>query len=234
MNFRDTFVDMLNKAAISDSRSHFFDDFLTISVAVLNRDEKNYSQIVGKHTPETIAAFADMLGVLASALNDCIAQKVLVDKTLGLKFKASFTKPRYRDVLGEIFHRLELNDSADGQVFTPQGTANVIGEVTLTPEFVNEQIAKRGYVMIEERCCGSGALILGALNALLEMGINPCRFARVRASDTDQRCRKMCYLQLALYGIPAVVINQDAVTDEIWGEPLITPILKSYRQEAIA
>lgn len=225
MTFQQQFVDTLNNATISDSRVKFFDDFLKIATTALSRDEKTYSTFINSYDAAAQNTFLDLFAALGNALNDCIAQYLLIDKSLGLKFKVP-KKPRYRDVLGEIFHELELNDRRDGQVFTPQHIADLMGETTLTESLVQNEIAKTGYVTIEERCCGSGALVFGALNALLDMKINPCQFARVRASDVDERCLRMAFIQFSLYGIPAVVEKRDALSDELFAEPLITPILK--------
>lgn len=226
--FATKFVAIFNDAAKKSSRAKLFDDFLTCATAALNRDEQTFAAIDNKEL------HVELFAKLMAALEDCIGQKVLVDHVLGLKLKIptdSSHKPRYRDILGEIFCELELFDQSGGQVLTPQHMANVMGETTLLPELVRQEISRRGFVTIKENCCGSGALILGGLNALLEMGINPCRFAFVHASDLDERCIKMTFIQLSLYGIPAVVARQDAITGNIVGETLITPIAK-YRKVA--
>ena len=221
--FAKNFVDIFNAAAKKSSRAKLFDDFLTCSVAALDRDEQTFATVDNKEL------HVELFAKLMAALEDCIGQKVLVDHVLGLKLKIptdSSHKPRYRDILGEIFCELELFDQGGGQVLTPQHMANVMGETTLSPELIRKEINRRGFVTIKENCCGSGALVLGGLNALLEMGINPCRFAFVHASDLDERCIKMTFIQLSLYGIPAVVARQDAITGTIVGTPLVTPIAK--------
>lgn len=224
--FATKFVDIFNDVAKKSSRAKLFDDFLTCATAALNRDEQTFAAIDNKEL------HVELFAKLMAALEDCIGQKVLVDHVLGLKLKIptdSSHKPRYRDILGEIFCELELFDKSGGQVLTPQYMANVMGETTLSSELVRQEISRRGFVTIKENCCGSGALILGGLNALLEMGINPCRFAFVHASDLDERCIKMTFIQLSLYGIPGVITRQDAITGNIVGAPLITPIAK-YRK----
>ena len=64
------------------------------------------------------------------------------------------------------------------------------------------------------------------LNALLKLNVNPCRFARVFASDVDNRCVLMTFIQLALYGIPATVFFKNAVSNETFGVSFKTPCLK--------
>lgn len=221
--FSKKFVDKFNHAAKNSSRANLFDDFLKISVAVLQRDETAYSEIADKDL------HCELFGLLAAALDDCISQKILQDNVLGLKLKIptdSSHKPRYRDELGEIFRTLELFDQSGGQVFTPQHVADIMGETTLTAELIYRELDTKGYVPIIENCCGSGALILGGLNALLKLGVNPNHFAIVFAGDTDIRCVQMTFIQLSLYMIPGVVVQRNAVTNESFGGKFVTPILQ--------
>ena len=141
-----------------------------------------------------------------------------------LDYKFGDKKPRYQDVLGEIFHEFNLNDQKGGQVFTPQHTGDLMGAVGLTEEIIQSEIKHNGFIKIREPCCGSGAITLGALNGLLELGINPNYQSLVIASDLDERCVLMSYIQLSLYGIPAIVFQQNAITDEIYSEKWYTPM----------
>lgn len=222
------FVETVNRAAKNSSRAKIFDDFLKCSAAALNRDEKTFAEVDDKNL------HCGLFATLANALDWSITFKVLFDKSLGISYKLKPLDydafPKYRDILGEIFCALELFDQGGGQVLTPQHVADIMGETTLTAELVKREIAQCGYVTIKENCCGSGALVLGALNALLDLGVNPCRQARVQASDLDERCVLMTFIQLSLYGIPAVVLRQNAVTDEIVGSPLVTPISRTFNQ----
>lgn len=218
------FVETVTRAAKNSSRAKIFDDFLKCSAAALTRDEKTFSEVADKNL------HCELFATLANALDWSITFKVLRDHSLGISYELKpldyDASPKYRDILGEIFCELELFDQGGGQVFTPQHVADIMGATTLTAELVKREIAQRGCVTIRENCCGSGALILGALNALLDLGVNPCRQARVQASDLDERCVLMTFVQLSLYGIPAVVLRQNAVTNEVVGAPLFTPILK--------
>lgn len=217
--YAQKFIDTFNDAAKHSSRAKLFDDFLKISAAVLCRDEEIFAAVDDKDL------HCQLFATLANALEWNISQRILRDKGLGLDLRIP-TKPQYRDELGEIFHALDLFDQGGGQVFTPQHAANLMGETTLTAELVAKSLKDFGYVLIRENCCGSGALILGSLNALLELGINPNYFALVDASDLDERCILMTFIQLSLYQIPAKVTRRNAIDDTTYGEPLITPILK--------
>lgn len=218
------FVDTFNVAAKNLSRAQLFDDFLKISAATLRRDEKTFAEVPNKELHNKL------FGKLIGALDFNISAKILRDHSLKLDYKIPF-KPRYRDELGEIFHALELFDQDGGQVFTPQHIADIMGESTLTPEFVQRQLAEKGFIVIKEDCCGSGALILGGLNALLDRKINPTRFVFATAADTDIRCVLMTFIQLSLYMIPATVVQRNAVTDETYGEEFYTPIFERRKYE---
>lgn len=217
-------VDIINQhAAKVSSRAKIFDNFLHCATAVLDRDEDAFKNVEDKQL--NLELFAELIG----ALDDSISVKVLRDHILGIDFEIptdSSHKPCYRDVLGEIFRELELYAQDAGQVFTPQHVADITAEVALTPDFVRQQIDKFGFVTVVENCCGSGALVLGSLNALLKCSVNPCRQAIVHAFDLDERCVRMAFVQLSLYCIPAVVGCRNAISGELCGKSFITPALK--------
>ena len=228
--FQRLFVDTINDAAKSSSRAKLFDDFLTCATAALDRDEQTFAAVENKNL------HCDLFAALIGACEFSIGNKVLRDKILNVDYRVKWLnndmKPRYRDVLGEIFRELELYDQGAGQVFTAQPTADLMGDIALDESRVREEIARQGFVTVVENCCGSGALILGYLNALLDIGVNPCRQVLAKAADLDPRCVKMTFVQLSLYCIPAVVEQRNAVTSEIFGKPLITPILKCRPKES--
>jgi hypothetical protein len=43
-------------------------------------------------------------------------------------------------------------------------------------------------------------------------GFNPCSQMVATAIDIDAKCAHMCYLQMSLYGIPAVIIHGNTLT----------------------
>lgn len=223
-----SFVKRINAAAMNSSRAKLFDDFLTCATAALERDEETFAAVENKNLHCDL--FADIIGACEFSIGD----KVLRDKVLNVDYRVKWLnddmKPKYRDVLGEIFRELELYDQGAGQVFTEQPTADLMGELALDEARVREEIARQGFVTVAENCCGSGALILGYLNTLLNIGVNPCRQVLVKAADLDPRCIKMAFVQLSLYCIPAVVEQRNAVTGEVFGKPLVTPILRKLNR----
>ena len=63
-----------------------------------------------------------------------------------------------------------------------------------------------GYFTLDEPACGACGMVLAVAEQLQGAGMNPTRHLAVRAEDLNIRCVWMSYIQLSLYGIPAVVI----------------------------
>ena len=203
MTHQENFVELVAKAANGGSQSLIFDDFLKIAATSLaNFDKRNISvwqeredlfqKTIGRYDADSQKLFVDMLAELGLALHE--------------------NSPYYRDVLGESFQNLGLNEQKNGQVFTPHHICDLMGDLAV--DNVQDEIQKNGYVTIVEPCCGSGAITLGALNSLAEVGINPQTQCRVIAYDLDERCIFMTFIQLCLYHISAVVLRRDAITDK--------------------
>ena len=235
---REKFVDLISEIANGGNRYSVFNDFCKIyALAISNRFDFNrqrenlYLETINKYDQISRFKFVDMTVELNLALEDCIEQKVLrlnsqILEELGFntEFPLKWSRPQYKDVLGEIFSEMNLNDSDNGQVFTPAATAKLMGEFTLTKEYVESEIERQGCVAIKENCCGSGAITFGALNTLIELGVSPNKQCVVMASDMDKRCIFMAYIQLSLYAIPAIVIQSNNATGETYGEPFYTPL----------
>jgi len=151
--------------------------------------EAEYMSIVAKYGHSDVQLFPQMLAHLVEALERHAEEPV--------------------DVLGSIFHELELHNKYKGQFFTPQNVCDMMGMCTMqenTPD-----IEKKGFISMCEPCCGSGAMVLGFAKAVKASGYDFHRQMVVTAMDVDLKCVHMCYLQLSLYGIPAVVIHGNSL-----------------------
>lgn len=227
-NYRENFSNLIAEIANGGNRYTVFNDFCKMSALSVaqklnfdQRREDTYLEIVKKYSRNDVKKFVDMFWQLTAALNDCIAEKVLevnCPEELTLQFPLKCSKPHYEDVLGDIFTEMNQHDRKEGQVFTPAHVGNIMGELTLTEDYAWGEIKRQGFIVIRENCCGSGAITFGVLNRLLNLNISPNYQTLVIASDTDERCVHMCYLQLSLYGIPAVVLQQNNISDEIYAE----------------
>lgn len=113
----------------------------------------------------------------------------------------------FYDVLGRLFHILELHNQDRGQFFTPQHLSDLLAAFGADMKDLQES----NVLTVCEPAVGAGANILGLCNYLMKQGYNPQQFLRVEACDVDIRCVTMCYLQMTLYGIPAKIIHGDTL-----------------------
>jgi len=125
------------------------------------------------------------------------------------------------DVLGVVFHNLELHNKYKGQFFTPQSVCDMMGMMAIGENGLD--VEKKGFVSICEPCCGSGAIVLGFAKAVAKSGYDFQKHMVVTAMDVDLKCVHMCYLQLSLYGIPAVVVHGNSLTMQEYSQ-WYTPI----------
>lgn len=187
-NTWQVFNDFLEIAAITISN--------TVDKANWDEREKRYLEIVGRYEKKEIGLFVEMYGKL-------IMEMERHDKQVEL-----------RDVLGELFHALNLHNKWKGQYFTPHHVANMMAEMIISN--CDEIIKEKGYITANEPACGSGVMVLGIANALRKKGFNHQKNMVVIATDIDIKCVHMAYIQFALYGIPAVVIHGNTLTNEEW------------------
>lgn len=183
-----------------------FQDFLAISsISISNcvdwgpqkEREKEYLQIINKYPPEEQSKLAEIFAVLVAELEH-----------------ASQTDGPY-DVLGEVFHGLELHNKYHGQFFTPFHICEMMGRMTVGDE-TDKVIQEQGYISLCEPCVGAGGMVLGFANAMQKNNLNYQTELCVTACDIDIKCVHMAYLQLSLFGIPATIIHGNSLSMEQW------------------
>jgi hypothetical protein len=111
-----------------------------------------------------------------------------------------------RDILGKIFE--EQRFSRRGQDQSPPSMAKLAAMIAMT----NLEISPKGFVDLDEPSCGSGAMVLAAAETMTEKGLSYSNQLVVRATDIDPKCVHMTYIQLSMYGIPAVVFHGNTIT----------------------
>lgn len=119
------------------------------------------------------------------------------------------------DFLGEIYEELGLGNNKNGQYFTPREIAGFMGEIVVSGISM-ESAMEKGFITAMEPASGSGSMVLGFLNSCTKIGLNYKTQCAVLAIDNDIRCVHMCYIQLALYGVPAVVQHGDSLSLQTW------------------
>ena len=202
-------IDGIKSIATRHNVWSVFEDWVKMSaIAVSNAIDKNqreereaeYLETVRKYTPEEQNIFAQMIGELVIALDK-------ENKENGPT-----------DLLGKIFHSLELHNKYKGQYFTPHDICNLMGSITLNSKQHEEELSKKGFITLMDECVGSGGLVLGFANAMRDNKLNYQKQLVVYCLDIDIKCVYMTYLQLSLFGIPAVVIHGDTLKNEEWSK----------------
>lgn len=219
---RKNLVKLFSKASYRTSTWTVFNDFCQLTALALanNSDpyhsvtpkevwekrEKAYLATIGKYQKEEQALFPQMVAELTLELEDQV--------TLG----------EFKDVLGEAFHELELHNKWKGQFFTPQSVSDLMGRIVMDKETIRRNVDTFGYVNINEPCVGAGAMLFGFMNAFRAEGFNHSKQILAVAQDVDERCVWMAYIQLSLYGIPAIVLHQNTLSLEQYDAPWYTPV----------
>lgn len=108
------------------------------------------------------------------------------------------------DVLGEIYMEMEMGSKYTGQFFTPFNVSQLCAELALSD---GEEIH------LNEPACGGGAMIIATAKRLKDREINYQKRMKVVAQDLDWKGVYMCYLQLSLLGIDAIVVQGDTLAD---------------------
>lgn len=196
------------------SISRVFEDWIAVfaisisnSVDRANWDEREqqYLKIINRYTPDEQQILVEASAELVMALDKKCSERELTD------------------LLGEVFHGLKLHNKYHGQFFTPFHICEFMGHVALTDggkdgTAVRDALHQKGYVTVCEPCVGSGGLVLGFANAMYRQGLNYNKQMVAYCRDIDIKCVHMAYIQLSLYGIPAVVIHGDSLTNEEWSK----------------
>lgn len=155
--------------------------------------EARYMEIVGRYERDVVAMFPQVMAELVS----------------GLELERG-------DLLGALFHDLELHNTARGQFFTPYTVSRMMAEVTLgSPQELMALMEKRGFVTAMEPACGAGSMVIGLADAMEAAGINYQRHLHVTAVDIDPRAIHMAYAQLSLLHVPAHLIVGNSLSLEV-------------------
>lgn len=207
---------LLQQTGVRYDLWNVFSDWLYMFAAAISNScdprqkeerEAQYMRLIKKYNKETQQLFPQMCAELTMALD-------YYQRNEG-----------FHDVLGEVFHALELHNKWKGQFFSPQSIADMCGMLVTDWDNLDQDINHYGYVSLNEPCCGAGSMIFGFLNGFYRARKkgNHSREVLVYGGDLDERCVCMTYIQCSLYGIPAVIEQRNAITQECrakWYTPL--------------
>jgi type I restriction-modification system DNA methylase subunit len=192
------FVRTFNGIARHRHRYEVFRDFVTMAAIALHNAvhkldslETEYLGIVGRYSREEASEFSRLLGRVVMLLDD---------------------EPR--DVLGQLYMELDLGNTNTGQFFTPPEISELMAGIAYGEEL---QILSRPFVMLSEPTCGAGGMVLAFVKVMLSHGHDPARHVWVQAQDVDRTAALMCYVQMALWNVPGVVIVGNTLMVEARG-----------------
>lgn len=201
-SYKDELVAEIKSLSQSHGLNTVFTTFLEITATSIAAQmdpenaaerEKRYGEIASKMEPETLSTYARMFALLYLATREHADDPC--------------------DILGDIYHELRLNNEWNGQFFTPDHICRLMAQL-VNP--VEELPDKEGPILINEPTCGSGTMVIGAVWAMKRKNFDFQHKSFFVAQDIDIRCVWMAYIQLSLYGIPAVVIHGNTLTMEEW------------------
>jgi hypothetical protein len=118
----------------------------------------------------------------------------------------------FGDFLGTVAAEIGALNGDQGQFFTPFEVSYLMAQMLFGD--IDETIEAQGYLTVQEPASGSGGMILALAKTMRQRGYNPNTQLFVCAIDISAQCFWMCYLQLALAGIPAQVIRGNSLSLE--------------------
>ena len=115
-----------------------------------------------------------------------------------------WSEEQMTDMLGYIYMHLELGSKAHGQFFTPYHVCQMMAKM---------QKYDGKIIKVNEPSCGAGGNIIALAEALKEQGVNYQQKMEVICQDIDTKAVYMTYVQMCLYGIPAIVYQANTLSD---------------------
>lgn len=207
----DKFISLLHSGR--HSKWNVWSDFVamaacTLSIADFNKRgerEQMYADIAKRYTEPEIERFREIFTDLIDAFEDNPEQ----------------------DLLGELFMMLDLGNDRNGQFFTPYHVCELMAMINAGD--LKTEIAKQGYISVNDPCCGAGALLIAFANEVKRQKINYQQTIEFVAQDVDFTAAMMCYIQLSLLGCAGYVIVGNTLTtpptepltnQNVWYTPL--------------
>ena len=139
----------------------------------------------------------------------------------------------YHDFLGDIYMMSKTSSKNAGQFFTPYSLSRLNATLAMQHDEIKRDV--NGIIKINEPSCGSGGQVIAAVDFLSKQGINYVTDLFVVAQDIDRRCVHMCYVQLSLLGVPAIVKLQNTIknepTSDVWFTPALLMQYLRFRRE---
>ncbi len=124
-------------------------------------------------------------------------------RLLGLYVCAVEAAP-FRDILGELFMRLDVNSAKAGQFFSPGPIAEMMARMQFDAESFKRLVEEKGTVTVYDPAVGSGVMLLSFAKVVHQaLGRWGTGKLRLYGTDIDIRCVNMCRIQLRMNELDA-------------------------------
>ena len=120
----------------------------------------------------------------------------------------------FQDVLGVLFHELELQNHYKGQFFTPYNVSLAMSEASLEINGYLNNLENEDFIELSEPACGAGGMAIASCQIASESNINYAAKMIWTLQDLDLMCVYMSYIQLNLIGAAAVIHHMDTLAME--------------------
>lgn len=165
---------------------------IDINTTIRDAREKRYVELMSKYDLNERNIFCEMSALLTLAMEE-----------------------RMGDILGDIYMSSGVYNKALGQFFTPYHVCRCMAKMTHPKELLEEY----EYIKVNEPSCGGGANVIAFAEHMKEEGINYQEKMFAVCQDLDWNVVYMCYVQMSMYGIPAIVVQ---------GNTLMNPYIGGY------
>lgn len=189
---RAAFKKLFQSLAPEKHRYVVFKDFVTASAIalynVLARDEKyenEYLTIEAQYKKGDKHPLAELFGLLTLSYDETPS-----------------------DVLGELFMEFDLGNDRTSQFFTPFHISELMAGIGYGGEL---QTLSKPFISLSEPTCGAGGMVLAFAKVMMSYDHSPHERLWVQAQDIDRLAAMMCFIQLSLWHIPAIVIVGDTL-----------------------
>lgn len=173
---------------------------IELNEELYNKREEEFNQISSKYNKQDMQQFSKIFA-----------------KTIEL-----YQNEKINDYFGEIFMQSSTNSGAKGQIFTPYALSFECAESIINKKDFN----KKDIVTMYEPACGGGGMIVAMVDILKnKLDIDYSKRLFVVAGDLDRRCVAMTYVALSLLGVPAIVQEKNAISEELY-DTFETPAYK--------
>ena len=204
-DWKAEFCTMLEKLTERRSIWKVWNDFITLAAITISNLVKTSSW------DEREEEYLSIIHTYQKEEQDIIVQLFAV-------MQLAYEENDKQDFLGNICQELEL--------FQLLQCFRCNAEFVCEKLIWNDQLEMKGYLSVYDSACGTGTMLITFAHMLQKKGINPQTNALFVGQDVDRISTLMCYIQLAILGLPAYVIVGDTLSspgripgNEVWYTP---------------